>query len=126
MEAKKILIADDDQQSRELLVKMALKYGYNVAGAKDGVELLNLCEGTRFDVIITDLMMANLSGVSAVETLKKQGSTVPVIALTGQTPCEMKSMEDNFIKIFHKPCIVKELFDYVGWIIENHGGRLQK
>lgn len=117
MKAKRILIADDDHESRELLSIMAVRQGYEVVGAKDGVHLLSLCADSSFDIIITDLMMNNMNGDSAVETLKQQGCVTPVIALTGRSCHELEHMGDLFVKIFHKPCILKELFAYIATVI---------
>jgi DNA-binding response OmpR family regulator len=115
--AKRILIAEDDPASRELIFVYARNQGYEVVAINDGVELLTVSTNERFDLIITDLLMPNLNGVSATEIMKMQGNTVPVIALTALFPEHTHLVQDKFIRIFHKPCDYKELFEYVESLI---------
>jgi CheY-like chemotaxis protein len=83
---KRILIAEDQISSREALTKLARLRGYDDVAVKDGCELIAVAHNERFDVIITDLVMPDLNGVSAMEIMKLQGITTPVIALTGLSP----------------------------------------
>ncbi len=115
--AKRILIADDDPSSREMLVEFARTRGYDVVAVDDGPAILNSVYNDHIDLIITDLMMPNMSGASATDILKMQDITPPVIALTALTPNETVVVEDVFVKIFHKPCHFVELFDYVESLI---------
>jgi DNA-binding response OmpR family regulator len=114
---KRILIAEDELEARELLASIATMKGYDVITVTDGVDLLTIAANERFDVIITDLVMANLNGASAAEIMKMQGNTTPVIALTALTPQDMTLVQDKFTRIYHKPCDVRELFEYVESLI---------
>jgi len=115
--SKRILIAEDDQGHRDIITTFAMRQGYDVVVVTDGVDLLTTSANERFDLIITDMMMANLNGASATEILKMQGNTVPIIALTALSPKEIHLVKDNFTKIYHKPCNYKELFAYVESLI---------
>lgn len=119
---KRILIAEDDEQTRELLTALAREHGYEVVAVIDGIELLTIAETEKFDVIITDLMMKNLNGVSATEIMKMQGNATPVIALTGINPKDMGLLLNSFTKIYQKPYDVGELFEYIDSLIENRLG----
>ena len=114
---KRILIAEDDLLTRQMLTSFAEMHGYDVIAVSDGVDILNFADDEKFDLIITDLMMANLSGASATEILKTQGDTTPVVALTALSPQEINIVQDDFIKIFYKPCDFGELFEYVESLI---------
>jgi CheY-like chemotaxis protein len=111
--SKKILIAEDNESSREMLTAFATALGYEVVAVNDGVDLLTLATENKFDAIITDLMMAPLDGAAASEVLKMLGSTTPVIALTALSPEDTPLVKDKFIKIFHKPCNFSELFEFI-------------
>ena len=115
--AKRILIAEDDPASREIITVLTRNQGYEVVAVTDGVELLTAFANERFDLIITDLMMMNLNGVSASDIMNKQGNTIPVIALTALTPEDTHLFQDKFNKIYHKPCNYKDLFEYVESLI---------
>ena len=54
---KRILIAEDDVETKGLLALIATRHGYNVATVSDGVELLAIVANEKFDVIITDIKM---------------------------------------------------------------------
>ena len=114
---KRILIAEDHPGSRELITMHARNQGYEVVAVTDGVDLLTTFSNEHFDLIITDLKMDNLDGASATEVMKMHGNTTPVIALTGLSPLEMSLVQDKFIKIYHKPCNYKDLFEYVESLI---------
>jgi DNA-binding response OmpR family regulator len=110
---KRILIAEDDPGTRELLTKLATMHGYDVRVVTDGIDLLTVAADEQFDVVITDLMMANLNGAAAAEIMKMQGNATPVIALTGLSRHDLTLVQDKFTRIYHKPCNVKELFEYI-------------
>ena len=115
--AKRILIAEDDLGSRELITIHAKSHGYEVVAVTDGVDLLTTSANERFDLIITDLKMKNLDGASATEVMKMQGSIVPVIALTALSLRDIHLVKDKFTKIFYKPCNYKDLFEYIESLI---------
>jgi len=114
---KRILIAEDEQMSREMLTAFATTYGYEVVAVCDGVELLSTAANKQFDAIITDLMMADLDGAAATEILKLQGNIVPVIALTSLQPDELQLVQDKFTRIYQKPCNFNELFLFIESLI---------
>ena len=114
---KRILIAEDELETRLLLTSIATMHGYEVSDVTDGVDLLTIAAAEKFDVIITDLMMPNLNGASAAEIMKMQGNTTPVIALTALNNHDLIPVQDKFTKIYTKPCDVKKLFEYVDSLI---------
>jgi CheY-like chemotaxis protein len=110
---KRILIAEDQIVTREALSKFATMRGYVVVAVTNGADLLATASKEKFDVVITDLIMPDLNGVSAAEIMKLQGSTTPVIALTGLSPQDIVPFEENFTKVFHKPINADKLFEYI-------------
>ena|SRR6185369_17668109 len=114
---KRILIAEDDMHARDLMTTLAKMQGYDVIAVDNGVDLLTIASKEHFDIVITDLMMADLNGASAAEIMKMQGSTTPIIALTGKSPHDLCLVQDKFTRIYHKPCDFKDLFEYVESLI---------
>jgi len=114
---KRILIAEDDQVARELLTSFAKMQGYDVIAVANGVDLLTIVTFESFDVVITDLIMADLNGAAAAEIMKMQGNMTPVIALTGVSPQDMDLVKDKFTKIYHKPVNISEVFRYIESLI---------
>ena len=60
---KKILVADDNRLSRELLKTIVKQHGYDVVEAKDGEEVLKILNQHEIDLIFMDCSMPNLSGM---------------------------------------------------------------
>lgn len=79
----RILIIEDDEQFRLMLVSMLEADQHRVDQACDGDEGLRMVSRSIPDLIITDILMPKLDGVELVMALKKQGSTVPIIAISG-------------------------------------------
>jgi CheY-like chemotaxis protein len=113
MTPKRILIAEDQMETREELIKLATKRGYDVASVTNGVDLLKIATDKKFDLVITDLLMPGLNGASAAEIMNLQGDTTPVILLTGLAQEDLNLGQDKFTRIFHKPVNAGELFEYI-------------
>ena len=113
MKPKRILIADDQMSTREALVNLFTMRGYDVESVTNGADLLTVGTDKKFDVVITDLIMPGLNGVSATDIMNLHGNTTPVIALTGLSQQDISFAQEKFTKIFHKPVDLAKLFDYV-------------
>jgi two-component system response regulator MprA len=81
-----ILIVEDDPAVQTLLMKALTAKGYRVTLADDGLAGLTALERERPDLIIADIMMPRLDGMTFVKALKRNQSTraVPVIFLTAK------------------------------------------
>ncbi|SKA01385.1 response regulator transcription factor [Anaerorhabdus furcosa] len=77
----KILVVDDESKIREMIRKYAQYEGYDVSEAKDGMEAVEKCASSNYDLIVMDVMMPNLDGFSACKEIKKM-KDIPVIMLT--------------------------------------------
>ena len=80
----KILIADDDDEIRDLLEFDISQSGYIVDSAKNGLEALEKALASHYDVIILDVMMPNMNGFDACENMRKSGLKTPILLLTAK------------------------------------------
>lgn len=88
------ILAVDDSASLRMAIRIALTgAGYTVTEAGDGVEGLAKATSTKFDMIVTDLNMPNMDGLSMIRELRKQPQQagVPIIFLTTESDPEMKN-----------------------------------
>lgn len=88
------ILTVDDSASLRMAIRIALTgAGYAVTEAGDGVEGLAKATGTRFDLIVTDLNMPNMDGLTMIRELRKQPEQagVPIIFLTTESDAEMKA-----------------------------------
>ena len=83
MPKKKILIIDDDQSMLELAEFHLQAQGYDAARAETGEEGLKLVEGSRFDVILTDLQLPDIGGIEVVKRLKEISPDSEIIMISG-------------------------------------------
>eukprot|EP01156_Anaeramoeba_ignava_P021414 Anaeramoba_ignava/c18980_g1_i2.p1 GENE.c18980_g1_i2~~c18980_g1_i2.p1 ORF type:complete len:123 (-),score=2.57 c18980_g1_i2:414-782(-) len=90
----KLLIVDDSTMLRDMLSYALNEGGYNdVTEAVDGVDGLDKAKSTTYDLIITDVNMPNMDGLSLVSELRNlsQYSKTPILVLTTERSDEMKS-----------------------------------
>lgn len=80
----KILIAEDDRAVRDALHRALRLEGYEVALTADGSEALTALERTRVDLIILDVLMPYVNGLSVCRTLRSRGDRTPVLMLTAR------------------------------------------
>ena len=78
-----ILIADDEEMIRRLIRKYAEFEGHTVTEAKDGLEAVALCRAQTFDIILLDIMMPELDGLSACREIRRFTDT-PILFLSAR------------------------------------------
>ena len=89
----KTVLSVDDSASIRQMVKLTLSgAGYEVVQANDGAEGLAKAKGTAFDMVVTDLNMPNMDGLTLIRELRKLPSYkgVPIIFLTTESDENMK------------------------------------
>ncbi|MDD3192354.1 MAG: response regulator transcription factor [Oscillospiraceae bacterium] len=79
----KILVVDDEANIRKLIVKYANFEGYEVVEASDGAQAVSMCRSTAFDLIVMDIMMPGMDGLTACTKIK-DFSDVPIIMLSAR------------------------------------------
>lgn len=82
--AKRIMVVDDEEGTRDLLSDVLTSMGFKVTLAGDGQESLDRMRGRRFDLIITDINMPRLDGIGLLKRMKKEGRKEKVIIMSGR------------------------------------------
>jgi len=84
--AKQILIVDDSPSVLAMLEDMLAELGYQVTAVGNGKDACRQIEGTKFDLIITDLTMPVMDGIEFVKTAKQQPNCkfVPIVMLSSE------------------------------------------
>jgi len=108
----RLLIIDDNKEILKALTDFLSKKKYDVVSASDGLDGLKLIETEQqgFDLVITDLVMPNISGVGLISIIKKKFPDLPVIAITGwgEHP-EALATEAQANRVLEKPFDLSEL-----------------
>jgi len=109
---QRLLIIDDNTEILSSLKDFLTRKRYEVFSATDGLEGLKVLETEQhgFDLVITDLVMPNISGVALISIIKKKFPDTPVIAITGwgEHP-EALATEAQADKVLEKPFELSEL-----------------
>lgn len=108
MKNKCILLIDDEETIQEVVqVGIEIEAGWQVAIASSGMEGIKLAQAKQPDVILLDVMMPDMDGISTLSQLKANQKTqsIPVILLTAKTQTADKNQFQNLgiIGIITKP-----------------------
>ncbi len=118
---KTILIVDDDVELLKVLSIRLADSGYDSLQAASGTEAINIAKQKKPDLVILDILMSDLDGMTVSQTLKDDPTTknIPIIFLTGLQPKNEESKNhrsgDNIV--FSKPFNSKELVGAIKQLI---------
>ena len=106
----KILIVDDEENIRRLIRKYAEFEGHEVFEAENGMVAVDLCKNESFDIIVMDIMMPELDGLSACREIRKHSNT-PILMLSarGEEYDKISGFEFGVDDYVVKPFSPKEL-----------------
>ncbi len=109
----RIAIADDEADIRQYFRRLLPRLGYRLVGeAQNGHELVKLCRSEKPDLVITDVMMPEMSGIEAAVEINKTQS-VPVIILSSQErpsrKDEGKTETTGIVDYLQKPVSLSDL-----------------
>jgi CheY-like chemotaxis protein len=119
---KKILVADDTPNGRELVKTVLEGSGYQVIEASDGLEALASAREVLPDLIILDLHMPKLDGFGVVEELHRDAklAATPILALTASAMMgdKERAMAVGFTAYITKPIRLSELRNEVARLLQ--------
>ena len=98
-----VLIVEDAEITRQIVVEFLGALGFHVVCAGDGAEALQLLEGWTPHVIVMDAQMSGVDGVSAVRALRASPEPLPVIAISGSG----SPMQEGGTQVLHAPFLPK-------------------
>ena len=108
----RILVVDDDFETRAIIEKMLLSAGHEVICAANGLEALQLCRAESADLVLTDLFMPEVDGIEAIQAIRREFPNVKIIAMSGNpTATSMLSVARRLgtIATLQKPFTEAEL-----------------
>ena len=86
----KILIVEDEPSLNKIIAKRLKIEAYSVDSAFNGKEALAYLDAADYDLLIVDIMMPEMDGLTLVKTLRSRGSQVPVLFLTARDSLQDK------------------------------------
>ena len=111
MSMPKVLLVDDEQDYRETLMKRLTKRGVTVEGAASGEEALERLASFPADVVVLDVKMTGMDGLTALHKIKAGWPLIEVIMLTGHASVEVaiRGLELGAYDYLMKPVDFNEL-----------------
>lgn len=106
-----LLLVDDDKNTLDGLVKILMHDGYTASGALSGYEALHLLSRKNFDIIVTDMRLPGMGGISLIHEIRKKEASVAIVVITAYSSVKtaveaIKCGADDYLT---KPINIEEL-----------------
>lgn len=110
-DAYKLLVADDELSMRQMLEFMLEKEGYKVTCAANGREAIECVQKARFDLLLCDIRLGDISGLEVLRAAKESyaGTVVIMISAYASTETAVEAMNDGAYDYLPKPFDINEL-----------------
>src|SRR4030081_2653223 len=122
MSAERILVVDDEEAIREIVCSMLTNAGHHTRQASSGLKALEILNtGAEFELILSDLMMAEMDGIGLLERVKESFPDLPVIMVTAvhDISVALAAIRNGAYDYLLKPFEREQLLNAVGRALEN-------
>lgn len=109
----RVLLVEDDVETCLLLVRAMSHVGYSVRTAADGQEALDSMAHERPQLVVIDLWMPRMSGVTLINQLRRHEATLPIIAISASAP----TPDLSEVPFLQKPFAIAHFLDTVGRLL---------
>ena len=118
---KRILVVDDEENAREALSKILTHDGYEVSSVANGIEALNFLRSREVELIITDINMPEMNGLTFLRELNRSRPESNVIMLTayGEVESYLEAMNLGAFEYINKPVKYDELKKVIKMILKS-------
>jgi DNA-binding response OmpR family regulator len=83
--ALKILIADDEDDVREIIEDRLKSWGFSVVGVTTGAQALRRIASEKFDGVLLDVKMPEMTGIEVLDAVRRHDGSLPIIIITSST-----------------------------------------
>lgn len=123
---KRILVVDDEQNVLELLVQGLISAGYEVDGAKDGLEALSMVNTSKYDLIVSDINMPRMPGTTFFNMIKAINYPSLFVFLTGYSVSDdAEALIKKADGILYKPVDFDYLFEFINKLFKGDKARIK-
>ena len=123
-----VLVVDDEEEFRDLTVKILAKRGLRAQGAENGEKALEILEHSRTDVVLLDVKMPGMDGIETLRHIRSRKPLVEVVLLTGHASVEsgIEGMKLGAFDYLMKPIETAPLLEKLGEAYEQKRLHLEK
>lgn len=91
-----VLVVDDERDVLNVFSEMLKLIGFKVYAVDNTADALNIMNNSKFDLIITDLIMPDMNGLDFIKQLRKHGNNTPVVITSGLNPKKVMINFDEY------------------------------
>ena len=119
----KILVIEDDDRLNKAVCKYLNDHGYEGNGVLDVMAAYDAMYHTKFDLIISDIMMPDIDGFEFVETVRETDKTIPILFMTARDdmPSKNRGYRAGIDDYMVKPINFEELLLHIGALLRRAG-----
>ncbi len=112
----RVLVVDDERDHAEAMAEILERVGYEVTTATSGEEALELLDQEDFDIVITDLVMGEVSGIDVLKAARRAVPDVEVIVISarGGVEAAVEAMRQGAATFLEKPLNIEAVRQVVG------------
>lgn len=119
--AMNILFVEDEEGLGTILKEELESYGYIITWVRNGVDAVLAALDKRFDVLIVDMVMPDMSGINTIRIIKKIIPDIGIVSCSGKV--EKDIMIDSIITgataCLNKPFAVSQMISQIKWVTRN-------
>lgn len=124
----RVLFIEDDRMNRRVVKDMLDVAGAVMTEAESGEEGLELLDANEYDILLVDLRMPGMDGMTAIRHVRARGDAkagVPVIVVTADTAPDLRErcLEAGADDVLFKPVAMEALFDSMGRVLAKVAGQ---
>ena len=122
--AGRILLVDDEKDSRQYVMEVLTAAGYLVEDYENGAAGWKALQANNYDLVVTDNKMPQMTGIEMIEKLRSARMAIPVILATGTSPVH-EFVRKPWLKpdaILQKPFSSEQLLETVRKVLAADGG----
>lgn len=126
-QAPRVMIVDDEESVRITTAAILEQEGYEVSTAESGREALALAARSHYDLVLTDLRMDDMDGMTLLHELQARHPNTVTVVLTGYASIEssIDALRQGVYDYLIKPCMVEDLKRTVRRALEHREQRMQ-
>lgn len=116
-----ILLVEDEENLGRLLKEELETHGYSITWLRNGVDGVLAALDNRFDVLIVDMVMPDMSGINTIRIIKKIIPDIGIVSCSGKV--EKDIMIDSIMKgataCLNKPFTISQMVSQIKWVTRN-------
>ena len=118
---QKILVVEDEPASLRILQYFLRYEGYETAGARDGLEAVELLTQCRFDLVLSDIKMPRMDGVALAKHILSSSPVVPIFLITANVSDCFEDILKLGVPYLSKPLLLNQLLVQIHKMLGDEG-----